>query len=80
METKQKNKEATESMGNTTEEGQEDGGRWRKMRDKNMTMIVMTTKMMIMMMMRKMSNKQEKEKNSKGPIREIGRCTVKFTL
>ena len=59
---KRKNK-TTEGLGNATEEGQENGGRLREMRDQKMTMSVM------MMRRRKKSNKQEKEKNNTGIIR-----------
>jgi hypothetical protein len=61
-------------MGETTEARQENGGRWREMRDQKVTMSVM------MMMIRKRSNKQEKEKNSKVIIRQIGKCKVQFAL
>lgn len=44
------------------------------MRDQKVTMSVM------MMMIRKRSNKQEKEKNSKVIIRQIGKCKVQFAL
>jgi hypothetical protein len=94
MEGKKKNKnKTTESVGNTIEEGQENGGRWREMRNQKMTICVMMMMMMMMMMrrrrrrsrrrmvmIRKKSNKQEKEKNSKGIIRQIDKCNVQFTL
>ena len=67
-------------MGKTTEEGQENGGRWREMRNQKMKMSVMMMMMMMMMMIRKRGNKQEKEKNSKGIIRQIGKCEVKFAV
>ena len=69
-------------MRNTIEEGQENGGRWREMRDQKMTMSVMMTMIMMMMVMmiRKRSDKQENVKNSKGIIRQIGKSKAKPNL
>jgi len=81
MEAKKKNKKkTTESVGNTIEEGEENGERWREMRDQKMTMSVIMMMMIMMMMIRKRSNKQEKEKNSKRIIRQIGKSKAKFNL
>ena len=74
--TKEENKKkTTESVGNTTENGQENGGRWREMRDQKMMMSVI---IIMIVMIRKRSNKQEKEKSSKGIIRQIGKCKLNF--